>query len=154
MGIIGRKFGIGALAGVAGTGATMLIAWLLPASLSGYIVGAISGGVGGGISTIGYNLLAGQPWRRNLAGGILLGTVSGGIAGSLTPVRPGPKPKMSWNRGWPLAGSYVGKKSIDVVLEEVTQDVIGAFLAITSSSYADAPLHNNNLPVYQYWEPR
>ena len=154
LGDIGNRFIVGSLAGLAGTGATLAISMLLPASLGGIVIGAISGGAGGVLSTISYNLLTGQSWDAGLVWGFGLGLISGGLAASLTPARPGPAPKFSLIRGWPLSGSYVGKKSIDVVLEEVTQDLIGAFLAIAFSAYPDTQRQDVPLPADLRWEAR
>ncbi len=153
-GEIGNRFAIGAIAGFVGTGATMLTSLLLPASLPVFIVGAISGGVGGGIGTIVYNSLTNRPINTGLGWGIALGALSGGLAAELTPVRPGPQPRFMWTKGWPLPGSYVGKKSIDVVLEEVAQDTIGAFAAIFGASPIDSPSLDSPLPTQLYWKPR
>ena len=127
-------FGKGAIAGLVGTGATMLMAELfLPATgaaMAPWMVGALSGGFGGASSTITMNLLEERPMSSDLLIGTVAGSISGGLAASYTPVRPGPAPSLSWTRGWPLGNAYVGPKSMDVVIEEVAQDVVGAAMAL------------------------
>lgn len=111
----------------------MAMTAFLPAigvSLTPALVGAISGGFGGAVSTGTLNALEGQSWHSGIVEGIAAGAVSGGLAAYYTPVRPGPAPSLRWTQGWPLGNAYVGPKSVDVVIEEIAQDVVGAAMAI------------------------
>jgi RHS repeat-associated protein len=126
-------FGKGAVAGLVGTGATMAMAAFLPAigvPLAPVWIGVISGGFGGAVSTGTLNVLERRPWYSGLIEGTVVGGVSGGIAAMYTPTRPGPAPRLSWTQGWPLGNAYVGPKSMDIVIEEIAQDTIGAVMAI------------------------
>lgn len=148
-----KAFGIGAVAGFVGTGVTLLVAAVLP-PMTPFLAGAIAGGFGGAASTVTMNVLEGRPWSSGIAVGTIAGTISGGVASWYTPIRPGPTPNLSWTRGWPLSNAYVGPKSIDLVLEEIAQDVIGALAAIVSQgSVRESPHHEVPSPPELYWSP-
>lgn len=117
--------------------------------------GVISGGFGGLASNIALNLSSGRPPMQNWETAIIFGGISGGIVGQFIPVRPGPQPKMSFLKGWPIPGSYVGIKSIETMWGEAIQDTIGAVTPILFQSLF--PKHeseidiNTPLPLDLYW---
>ena len=127
------SFGTGFIAGGIGTGVTLLIAALLPTTgffSVAWVSAGIAGGAGGVASTIFFNILTGRPALEGGGQGFIVGSVSAGIASRIIPLRPGPAPTLSWTKGWPLSNANIGPKSIDTVLEEIMQDVIGSVSAI------------------------
>ena len=147
-------FGKGAVAGLFGTGATMAMAAFLPAigiPLTPVWIGAISGGFGGAVSTGTINVLERRPWYSGLIEGTVVGGISGGIAAMYTPIRPGPAPRLSWTQGWPLSNAYVGPKSIDMVIEEIAQDTIGAAMAIVFGQESPSQIELLPPDLELYW---
>ncbi len=121
-----ESFGIGFVAGFIGTGATLLVAAILPST--GFwsiaaVSAAISGGTGGGASTIIYNLLTDKPIFKGIVQGIFWGGISAAAASYFFPIyNRGPDPHLRWTSGWPFKNAHIGRKTLEFVRQEIAQD--------------------------------